>query len=287
MVKMSKNMVASVGQRLLDLSRKQNRVFEVVLVTYGLERLLYRLSISEFRDQFVLKGGMLITLWVEDKHRVTRDVDFLGHGDASEYHLQSVFAKILGLDANDGLVFDVDGLNTERRRGRQEYEGTRLKTIAFLGKTRIPITIDIGFGDAMTDPDYTVDFPSVLDMPSANIRAYSPATVAAEKLQAIVELGMVNSRMKDYYDLWVIHNAGLIKAKELDASIQATFACRDTGIPEQRPIGLSDDFVNDKQKNQQWDAYITSIDLAGLSLGTVVEKIWSLIGPVCERLNRS
>jgi predicted nucleotidyltransferase component of viral defense system len=139
----------------------------------------------------------------------------------------------------------------------------------------------------MTDPDYTVDFPSILDMPSANIRAYSPATVAAEKFQAIVELGMVNSRMKDYYDLWVIHNAGLIKAKELDASIQATFARRDTDIPEQRPIGLSDDFVNDKQKNQQWDAYITSIDLEGLSLGTVVEKIWSLIGPVCERLNRS
>jgi len=284
MVKTPKNLTASIRQRLLDLSRREGRVFDVVLVTYGLERLIFRMSISDYRDQFILKGGMLVTHWIEDESRVTRDVDFLGYGDASEGHLKTVFSKLLSLEANDGLVFDVDGLTAETIKEDQEYGGIRLKTIAYLGKTRIPITIDIGFGDAMTDRDYTIDYPSLLDMPPASIRAYPPATVVAEKFHAIVALGLVNSRMKDYYDLWAIHNAQSLKASELDAAIQATFERRGTDIPREMPIGLSDDFVNDEQKVRQWGAYIASIDREGLLLGTVVEVIRSYTGPACERL---
>jgi len=284
MAKAPKNLTASIRQRLLDLSRREGRVFDVVLVTYGLERLIFRLSISDYRDQFVLKGGILVTHWIEDASRVTRDVDFLGYGDASEGHLKTVFSKLLSLEANDGLVFDVDGLTTETIKEDQEYGGIRLKTIAYLGKTRIPITIDIGFGDALTDRDYTIDYPSLLDMPPASIRAYPPATVVAEKFQAIVALGLVNSRMKDYYDLWAIHNAQLLKAKELDAAIQATFERRGTDIPRETPIGLSDDFVNDELKVRQWGAYVASIDREGLPLDTVVEVIRSYTGPACERL---
>ena len=199
MAKAPKNLAASVRQRLLDLSRDQGRVFDVVLVTYGLQRLIYRLSISEYRDQFILKGGMLVTLWIADESRVTRDADFLGRGEASEEHLKSVFADLLRPDAKDGLVFDVDGLTAETIREELEYGGIRLKTFAYLGKTRIPITIDIGFGDAMTDRDYTVDYPSLLGMPPATVRAYPPATVVAEKFQAIVALGLVNSRMKAFH----------------------------------------------------------------------------------------
>jgi len=211
-------------------------------------------------------------------------VDFLGYGDASEGHLKTVFSKLLSLEANDGLVFDVDGLTIETIKEDQEYGGIRLKTIAYLGKTRIPITIDIGFGDAMTDRDYSIDYPSLLDMPPASIRAYPPATVVAEKFQAIVALGLVNSRMKDYYDLWAIHNAQLLKAKELDAAIQATFERRGTDIPRETPIGLSDDFVNDELKVRQWGAYIASIDREGLPLDTVAEVIRSYTRPACERL---
>jgi predicted nucleotidyltransferase component of viral defense system len=284
MAKTPKNLTASIRQRLLDLSRREGRVFDVVLVTYGLERLIFRMSISDYRDQFILKGGMLVTHWIADERRVTRDVDFLGYGDASEGHLKTVFSKLLSLEANDGLVFDVDGLTTETIKEDQEYGGIRLKTIAYLGKTRIPITIDIGFGDAMTDRDYTIDYPSLLDMPPATIRAYPPATVVAEKFQAIVALGLVNSRMKDYYDLWAIHNTQSLKAKELDAAIQATFERRGTAIPREIPIGLSADLVNDEQKVRQWGAYIASIDREGPSLDTVVEVIRSYTGPACERL---
>lgn len=279
-----KNLTASIRQRLLDLSRREGRVFDAVLVTYGLQRLIFRLSISDYRDQFILKGGMLVTHWIGDESRVTRDVDFLGYGDASEGHLKTVFSKLLSLEANDGLVFDVDGLRAETIKEDQEYGGIRLKTIAYLGKTRIPITIDIGFGDAMTDRDYSIDYPSLLGMPPASIRAYPPATVVAEKFQAIVALGLVNSRMKDYYDLWAIHNTQSLKARDLDDAIQATFECRGTDIPRKIPIGLSADFVNDEQKVRQWGAYIASIDREGLSLDTIVEVIRSYIGPACERL---
>jgi predicted nucleotidyltransferase component of viral defense system len=284
MAKAPRNLAASVRQRLLNLSREEGRVFDVVLVTYGLERLIYRLSVSDYQDRFILKGGMLVTLWISDDSRITRDADFLGTGDASEERLKSVFANILSLEADDGLVFDVDGLTAETIREEQEYGGIRLKTIAYLGKMRIPITVDIGFGDALTDRNYTIDYPSLLDMPLATVRAYPPATVVAEKFQAIVALGLVNSRMKDYYDLWAIHNSQRIKVKELDAAIQATFERRGTDIPREIPIGLSDDFVNDEQKIRQWRAYVASIDLKGLSLDTVVDAIWSYIAPACERL---
>jgi len=249
--KVPKNLAASVRQRLLNLSRKQGRIFDVVLVTYGLERLIYRLSVSEYRDQFILKGGMLVTLWIEDESRVTRDADFLGVGDTSEDHLKSVFRKLLALDVEDGLVFDVDGLTAETIKEEQEYGGIRLKTIAYLGTTRIPITVDIGFGDAVTDRDYTIVYPSLLDMPTAAVRAYPPATVIAEKFHAIVTLGLANSRMKDYYDLWAMHNTRLIDTKDLAVAIRATFEHRGTGIPGQVPAGLSNSFVSDDQKSQQ------------------------------------
>ena len=285
MAKAVKNLAASIRQRLLNLSREQGRVFEVVLVAYGLERLIYRLSISTHRDNFVLKGGMLVTLWTAHEKRVTRDADFLGHGDASEDHLKTVFAEFLSQGLDDGLVFDTEALSAQAITQEQEYGGVRLKTIAHLGQTRIPITIDIGFGDAMTQSDYTIDYPSLLEMPTANVRAYPPVTVIAEKFQAIVALGLANSRMKDYYDLWAINNVQVIEPHALDAAIRATFERRETAIPQKVPVGLSAEFVRDVQKLQQWGAYADSIDLDNLSLDIVVEMIWSYLGPACKRLN--
>ena len=284
MAKAPKNMVASVRQRLLNLSRDEGRVFDVVLVTYGLERLIYRLSVSDHRNSFILKGGMLVKLWTEDENRVTRDADFLGHGESAEDHLKAVFAEILSIETDDGLVFDTDAITASPIREAQEYGGVRLKTTAYIGRTRIPITIDIGFGDAIADPGYTIDYPSLLNMPTANIRAYPPSTVIAEKFQAIVDLGLANGRMKDYYDLWAIPNAKEIEPAELDAAIRSTFKQRGTDIPSEPPVGLSAEFVSDDLKAAQWAAYATSIDLNSLSLGTVVETIWSYIGPACERL---
>ena len=280
------NSPASVRQRLLNLAREKGQVFDVVLVTYGLERLMYRLSLSEHRDSFVLKGGLLVTLWIGDEHRVTRDADFLGFGEASEERLIAVFSEIMSLQVDDGLVYDIDKLTARAIREEQQYGGIRLRTVANLGKARIPIVVDVGFGDATITPDLTIEYPTLLDMPAANIRAYPPASVVAEKFHAIVTLGLVNSRMKDYYDLWAILNSQPIDENDLADAVATTFSRRETEIPTTVPAGLSDEFSTYPQKTQQWATYAASIDLEGLSLDNAIDLVWTNLAPVCERLRR-
>jgi predicted nucleotidyltransferase component of viral defense system len=284
MAKQPVNLAASVRQRLLNIAREQGQVFDVVLVRYALERLLYRLSISSHRDRFILKGGMLVTLLVEDENRVTRDADFLGHGDASEDGLKATFAEIMGIAVEDGLEFDIEKLTVTAIREEMEYGGTRLKTTAFLERTRIPITLDIAFGDALAAAPNDIDYPTLLDMETPKIRAYPPATVIAEKFQAMVALGIANGRMKDYYDLWAIPKMISFKDEELDAAIAATFKRRRTDVPKDRPPGLSAAFVEDETKQRQWRAYAESVELKGVSLADVVETVWTLVGPSCQRL---
>ncbi|WP_405226803.1 nucleotidyl transferase AbiEii/AbiGii toxin family protein [Lentisalinibacter sediminis] len=278
------NSPASVRQRLLNLAREKGRVFDVVLVTYGLERLMYRLSLSEHRDSFVLKGGMLVTFWTGDQNRVTRDADFLGFGEASEERLISVFSEVMSQQVDDGLVYDIDRLTARAIREQQQYGGIRLRTIANLGKTRIPIVVDVGFGDVTVAPHLTIEYPTLLDMPAVSVRAYPPASVVAEKFHAIVTLGLVNSRMKDYYDLWAILNSQSIDAKELADAIAATFSRRETEIPATVPAGLSDQFLTEPRKAQQWAAYAASIGVEGLSLEHAIDLIWTRLAPACELL---
>ncbi|MAL78214.1 MAG: hypothetical protein CMN55_03745 [Sneathiella sp.] len=281
MAKQPKNIAASVRQRLLNLAREEQRVFNVVLVAFGLERLIYRLSISDYRDRFVLKGGMLVTLWTKDPGRFTRDVDFLGFGDDDEGQLKAAFAKILAMDVNDGLTFDVADISASDIREDQVYGGKRLKTTAYLGKTRIPITIDLGFGDALGDPKFEIEYTSLLDFELAKIRAYSPATVIAEKFQAVVDLGVVNGRMKDFYDLWAVPKVKEIPDDELARTLKSTFDRRQTAIPTDRPPGLSEEFATEPTKVTQWTAYAESTELEGVSLEGVVEEIWERLAPIC------
>ncbi len=277
---------ASIRQRLKNLTREKGQVFEVVLINYGLERLMYRLSISEHRDSFVLKGGMLVTLWIGDENRVTRDADFLGFGEASEERLISVFSEVMSQQIDDGLIYDIENLTTRPIREEQQYGGIRLRTVANLGKTRIPIVVDVGFGDATIAPDFTIEYPPLLDMPAARIRAYPPASVVAEKFHAIVTLGLVNSRMKDYYDLWAILNSQRMDENELADAIAATFSRRETEIPTAVPAGLTDQFSADPQKAQQWATYAASIGLEGLSLHDAIDFVRTNMAPACERLRR-
>ncbi|KQI70557.1 hypothetical protein AN191_17365 [Loktanella sp. 5RATIMAR09] len=275
------NIAASVRQRLLNLARAQGQAFDVVLVAFGLERLIYRLSVSAHRDRFVLKGGMLVTLWTKDTGRFTRDVDFLSFGAEDAETLTAVLAEILVIDADDGLIFDDAAITAAPIRDDQVYGGMRLRTVAFLGKTRIPITIDVGFGDALGTPDYTLNYGSLLDFPPASVRAYSPETVIAEKFQAIVALGIINGRMKDYYDLWALPKAVALNADDLRSSIAKTFARRQTDVPQTRPPGLSVAFATDAAKSAQWHAYAGATEIAGVDLVDVVNDIWATLAPVC------
>lgn len=287
MAKMIPNKAASIRQLLLNHARKNEQDFMVILVAYGLERLIYRLSISAYRNRYILKGGMLVTLWTVDPGRFTRDVDFLAFGDDDEPTLIKEFTDILEIDAGDGLIFDTAEIIAAPIRDDQVYGGMRLKTTAYLGKTKIPITIDLGFGDAITDPKYQVDYGSLLNLPTATIKAYSPATVMAEKFQAIIALGIVNSRMKDYYDLYAVPRAINVSSAELAKAIHATFERRQTEIPDILPPGLSASFTEDPAKKTQWLAYSEATEIANLELSEVASDIWKRLEPVCASLHKN
>ena len=232
---------------------------ELLLTRYALERLLHRLSLSPHRERFVLKGAMLLATWFDEPHRATRDVDLLGFGDAAEAALLATFREIMAVEVDDGVSFDLKGLRIEAIREEVEYGGSRLRTTAALAGARIPITVDIGFGDAVEPGIEDIDLPVLLDMPSPHLRAYPPETVIAEKFHAMVALGRANSRMKDYYDVWMLTSAFAIEPERLQQAIAATFARRSTVIPAEVPDGLSDAFAGDPAKQRQWNAFARSL----------------------------
>jgi predicted nucleotidyltransferase component of viral defense system len=254
-----RNIGASVRQRLLNLAHARGQPMELLLTRYALERLLHRLSLSPHRERFVLKGAMLLSTWFDEPHRATRDVDLLGFGDAAEDALLDTFREIMAIQVDDGIVFDLKSLRIEAIREDVEYGGSRLRTTAALAGARIPITVDIGFGDAVEPGVDDINLPVLLDMPSPRLRAYPPETVIAEKVHAMVVLGMANSRMKDYYDVWMLTGAFEIDPERLRRAIAATFARRKTVIPSMVPDGLSDAFSADLGKQLQWDAFARNL----------------------------
>ena len=286
MADVPKNRAASVKQRLLNMARAQGRGFDILLVRFALERLLFRLSRSAYRDSYILKGGMLVTQWLDHDNRETRDADFLGFGEADAETIKAVFAEIMAIANDDGLDFETSALTATAIREEMEYGGIRLKTSAYLERTRIPVTLDIAFGDALVDAAQSIDYPSLLDMERPSIRAYPPAQVIAEKFQAVVALGLANGRMKDFYDLWAVPKAMPVDEQALDAAIAATFERRATPIPTERPVGLSVAMAEDAQAQRRWRAYVESLELAVPDFVEVLGDIWALLAPSCVRLAR-
>jgi hypothetical protein len=251
------DMAVSVRDSLLNLARKRGEDFQLILTQYGLERLLYRLGKSEYRDLFILKGAMLFVLWGDQSHRPTRDVDFLGFGDSSETGLRTVFRDLCEIPVeDDGLTLIADSIQVNVIRDNTEYGGIRVKLFGDLAGARIPIQADIGFGDAVTPAPRSIKYPTLLDNPAPNLKAYPRETVVAEKFQALVSLGMANSRMKDFYDLWIISSEFDFNGLTLSKAIGNTFSRRHTFLPEHVPLGLSPEFYEDAQKNTQWDAFV-------------------------------
>jgi predicted nucleotidyltransferase component of viral defense system len=240
----ARNLAASVRHRLTDLARKQGEDFQFVLTRYVIERLLYRLSRSQYRDAFVLKGAMLFRVWTEQVHRPTRDLDLLSRGEPSSETLTKTFRDICGLAVeDDGLIFDPAMVTAERIKEDQEYEGIRIACQARLGQARIALQIDVAFGDTVVPGPANVTYPAMLDFASPVLRAYPQETVVAEKFQAMVMLGIANSRMKDFFDLWTLANALEFDGASLSRAIRATCAAAGTdgrvwnGCPQGEAVG--------------------------------------------------
>ena len=284
---MKANLAASIRQRLLNRARQEQVTFDAVLNRFGRERLLYRIGISEYRDQLLLKGAMLFALWYDMPHRPTRDIDLLGFGPGELFVLERVFREITQQPVDDGLRFS-ETVQSEEIRKEANYAGARVTLVATLEKARIPLQVDVGFGDLVTPAAEQIDYPVLLeDLNSPSLGAYPVYTVVAEKLQAIVSLGMVNSRLKDYFDLQVLLEREELDELVLAEAVRLTFAVRSTPLPQQMPLGLSGEFAEDQDKQGQWRAFLQRNELDDVPLPQVVAQLREWLMPVLLRAGQA
>jgi len=266
-----KNIGASVRERINNKAKADNVNTKFLLTRYALERMLYRLSVSEHRDSFLLKGALLFDLWYDVPLRPTRDIDLLGFGMAEIPHLFKVFEDLCAIEVEDGINFDPVSIKAEEIRKDANYSGTRVTVVGSIDGAKSTVQVDVGYGDAVTPAPEMATYPVMLeDMPAPELRVYPQYTVIAEKFEAIVSLGMANSRMKDYFDLWVLLRNADLQQEILEQAVEATFTRRDTAMPTEVPAGLRDRFAQDKTRIALWDAFVSRNKLKAESLSDTV-----------------
>jgi len=277
----AKDIGVSVRARLLRLARERSEDFQSVLTRYANERLLFRLASSRHAQRFVLKGSSLFTLWTGQPHRATRDLDLLGFGDPGEAHVREVFTEVVSLEVpNDGVRFDLETMRVGLIREEQEYGGVRVELVARVTNAQVRLQIDVGFGDVIMPEATLVDFPTLLDLPSPRLLAYPRESVVAEKLEAMVQLGMANSRMKDFYDIFVLARDFDFEGDLLCRAIRATFERRRTRLPTSLPVALSVTFAEDPTKKIQWSGFVRK---AGVHDATSLVETVEAVAAFAER----
>ena len=273
---MKKNNAASIRARLKNHADTNKQDFNLTLNYYGLERMLYRLSISDHQQNFLLKGALLFVLWYDQPHRPTRDADLLAFGSDDVDAVVAIFKKICQIDVEDGIQFDVQSVKGSTIRKEASYGGVRIDLKAKLDGANIRLQIDIGYGDVVTPEPETINYPVLLaELAAPSLRVYPKYTVVAEKFQAICVLGIANSRMKDYFDLWILLRDTSLDQQLLRQAILATLACRQTPAINGIPTGLSDQFAIDAGKRIQWNAFLRKNKLDAFSFIEVVTELRS------------
>jgi hypothetical protein len=281
-----KNVAASVFQRLKNLARETDRRLDEWLCYFAMERFLFRLSRTSQADQFVLKGAMLFKVWQVMEARSTMDIDLLGSSQIID-HVEAIIRETCRQEVHpeDGLVFDTRDLQVHPIAEQADFDSVRASFRATLVNARIPLQVDVGFG-RVTPAPITADLPSILDFPNPQLLVYTRETVIAEKLHAMVKLGMLNSRMKDFLDIWVLSRHFSFDGQALSTAITDTFAHRKTGIPES-PVALTRAFGSDPTKKKQWSAYLRKQrlnDRAPASLEELIHDLHQFLHPVLAAL---
>jgi predicted nucleotidyltransferase component of viral defense system len=280
----SKNVAASVHQRLLNVAKETGRPFNEILQYFAMERLLYRLSCSTHKDSFVLKGALLFRVWDVPDSRATRDIDFLAFLDNSPENLEAVFRDVCTIEGDDELAFDPESVVATTIKEDADYEGVRIRFRGLLGKARITMQIDVGFGDKVHPGVVRADYPVILDLPAPALRMYPPETVVAEKLEAMVYLGSLNSRMKDFYDVWRLSRQFEFDDSVLGEAIRQTFDNRGT---ELIPFGeLKAELLENETLEKLWSAFLAKTDItAPESFHQVLDEIALFLSPLLERID--
>jgi len=282
----SKNIAASVRQRLLNKAKETGRIFSELLQYFAMERFLYRLSKSRYADNFVLKGALMLTAWEAPLTRPTMDIDLLGRIDNSIETIVDVTREMCRQEVEpDGIVFDVTTIEAERIAEDAEYEGIRVRFRGSLDTAQIVMQLDIGFGDIIIPSSELTNYPTLLDLPAPHLCGYSRESTIAEKFEAMVKLGILNSRMKDFFDIWLMSRQFDLKGVTLAEAILKTFSTRRTRIPAE-PVALTDAFANDTTKAVQWRGFLRRNRLSGApkDFMEVIISIDAFLKPMSERL---
>ncbi len=279
-----KNLPASVHAKLLAIAKQRTVNYEHILQQYVNERILYRLSKTRYSNDFVLKGGTLFGLLFGQPNRPTKDIDFLSFGDNEPETLRTSFLSILAVNEDDGIVFDLGTLNADKIKEDEQYEGVRLTCNATFQKSRILVQIDIGFGDAILTQE-KMKLRTLLDFPQPELFVYPPESVISEKFEAMVKLGLFNSRMKDFYDIYGYSQEADFQADKICEALKQTFLRRATPIPIVVPLALTSEFFENKEKVTQWKAFKKRVKAAeNLDLKSVCEQIEQFLMPAVTML---
>ena len=276
-----KDMATSVHQRLLNKSRQTGRPFNELLQYYAMERFLYRLSRSAFSDRFILKGALMLIAWKAPVSRPTRDMDFLGRIDNDLGAIAGAVRDVCSTDVEpDGLEFNPEAIEAERIAEDADYEGVRVRFQGNLGSVRITMQLDIGFGDKVIPRARRIKYPTIIEMPEPVLTGYSMESTIAEKFEAMVKLGPLNSRMKDFFDIWLLSRLYQFAGETLVSAISSTIKTRSADISQYSSV-FSAEFMADEFKAKQWDAFLrrTAIESAPSEFSAVVGQISIFLGP--------
>jgi predicted nucleotidyltransferase component of viral defense system len=281
MIKKVVNIPASIHTRLLNKAKELNKPFGEILQYYGMERFLFRLSKTTYVNKFILKGGLLFYCWDTPLRRPTKDIDFRGFETNDLTGITEIIRKICSVSVpEDGLSFDNSSLNLTNTQEEADYLGIRARFIFHLGESQIHMQIDIGFYDQIVPAAVGLEFPPMLpNMIATKLKGYPHEAVISEKFQAMIHLGELNSRMKDYYDIWLLSNSYEYDIDILQKAITNTFRNRETEIPEGRPVVFSREFAHDNQK--MWEAFLSRNNLNTekiVNYSNVLDAIWFFLG---------
>ena len=277
-----KNVAASIRQRLLNKAKESSRPFNEVLQYYALERFLYRLSVSKYADKFILKGALLFAVWRQSQFRSTVDIDLLGKINNEPEAITKVFRDICKVKVeDDGMRFDDSSVTAEQITVDADYQGVRVQLYGYLDTARIRVQVDIGFSDVITPGPERYDYPTILGLSEPKLNCYNKETMIAEKLQAMVKLDILNSRMKDIYDIWVLSRRFGFDGPSLQRSIINTFKQRETEVTENITI-FTERYFQDDEKLQQWRGFVRKSKVSDVpkELGHITEEIKNFIQPV-------
>ena len=281
-----KNKAASIKARLINIARAEEIDFDFLLLRYFQERFLYRLAISEFSDRFILKGGLLLICLKMPMSRPTKDIDFLAEEIKNDpVELEHIFRSITAISCNDGVKFISSSLISEKIKENADYEGIRIKVDATLGQARKKLQMDIGFGDVIIPRAIQMEFPTLLEEKPPRIKVYSIESIISEKFEAMVKLAMINSRIKDFYDIYNLSVNYNFQSDRLKKAIESTFQRRKTIIPDNLLV-FRLEFHRDEEKQRQWSAFLRKSRLHDVNQGfnEIMERITSFLKPIVNSI---